>query len=521
MNDQEIKTSALSKWLVTHFEIIFVSGFKFVWGNFLEFWSNILNQTWEFWTKTLDKAVDPAWDSLASAMEGGEFMSKEQADNFRNLKQLAPTMSAFLFLGVSSRLLGSYLATITSTGSKNLQQKYNKEMRSDLPNYTDVIRAAFVAPEKTERVREIMARLGLTEEDIDLIFLSMYRLYPEEQIRALYLRGVLDENKMYERMRELGYTDTRIKEIVQGWPIIPGVQDLFYLVGKEAFEPESIEQLGLAAEFPEDQVQWLEKQGLSREWGLKYWYAHWDQPSLQMGFEMLHRGVIDEELLDVLFKTVEMPPFWRDKLTKIAYSPYSRVDARRMHKVGVLKDADLMRVYKDIGYDDEHAQNMADFTVKYNTTVDKKLTKSNILTGYTRKAITAIDTKGFLIDIGYTNDQALYFIGLEDYKDAQKEQDEFIDDIEDRYKNRLYTKAQTITKLDALGIPASQRNLLMDRWSIKLVKDRKVPARADLAKFLRNGIINEDEYKLEMDRLGYGVTYTNWYYQLAKIPKAK
>ncbi|GAG82311.1 unnamed protein product [marine sediment metagenome] len=88
-----------------------------------------------------------------------------------------------------------------------------------------------------------------------------------------------------------------------------------------------IEHYGYADEFPEDQVKWLKMQGLSKEWALKFWYAHWDTPSIQHGFEMFHRQhpddptkkIIDRKELDDLFRTIEIPPFWREKLTQVCF----------------------------------------------------------------------------------------------------------------------------------------------------------------------------------------------------------
>ena len=81
------------------------------------------------------------------------------------------------------------------------------------------------------------------------------------------------------------------------------------MVAKEAFEPDIYTTLGLDEEFPSEQVKWLEDQGISEEWARKYWIAHWDQPSIGQGFEMLHRGVIGPATLDMLFRAIEIPSF--------------------------------------------------------------------------------------------------------------------------------------------------------------------------------------------------------------------
>jgi hypothetical protein len=61
---------------------------------------------------------------------------------------------------------------------------------------------------------------------------------------------------------------------------------------------------------------------------------------------------------------------------------------------------------------------------------------------------------------------------------------------------------------------------LLERWEISRIKDQKIPSKTDLDKFLRNKVIDEDKYRYEMTKLGYGWVYTDWYLQLIKKGKA-
>ncbi|GAG30498.1 unnamed protein product, partial [marine sediment metagenome] len=239
---------------------------------------------------------------------------------------------------------GGYMKSVGEIVNTPALRNLNAEMSPNLPREEHLLKAAFIAPERIKEVRNQLRLSGFSEDSIDLMFISNYALYDVNTVRDLYLRKAIDTDMMFVRMREIGFTDTRTKEIVQSWELIPGPSDLFHLVAKEAFEPGMIKEMGLDVEFPEEQVKWLEAQGLSRYWAEKYWAAHWDIPSLGQGFDMLHRrvshgvSVIDEAQLDMLYRAAEIPPFWRDKLTAIAYNPFTRVDVRRMHDIGVLNE---------------------------------------------------------------------------------------------------------------------------------------------------------------------------------------
>jgi len=418
------------------------------------------------------------------------------------------------------------LALITSMGSKAMKfsevmiekdiQTLLSTSGNTLPDPQTLVRTAFIAPEKTGEVRDLLLRYGYSDENIDKLFISNYRLEDPETIKTAWFRGILDDDGLFSRMRELGYTDSRTREITQTWQQIPGAQDLFWLVGKEAFEPETYELLGLNDEYPEEQTKWLKQQGISEAWAHKYWIAHWDQPSIGQGFEMLHRDQIDLNELNILFKTVEIPPYWRDKLTNIAYNPYTRVDVRRMAKLGVLSDEETFDAYRHLGYDDEHALGMLKFTIQYNQGTDKELTKGEILKGYRTKAMSFDDAKTFLMSLDYSEDHTEYLLGFEDYLETQEIEDLRLKNLQTKFEGNLISLLTLQNEMGKLNLPAAKIEALIAKWEINKVEDVKMASKSDLFKFLKYKIINMDTYKLEMQRLGYSWNLVDWYAQLSE-----
>lgn len=497
----------------------FVAQAKSVWGGFTPAAGIVTDMIGRKSIDFLDKQEETDWRAMLDIFVSAGMLSPEDAMRLMELRKAAPPLDMVAYFYILFSMSTQYMETLTYSAAGTMRQELAKQYSPEVPSYRDVIPAAFVAPEKTGEVRDAMKRGGLSDEDIDLMFLASYRLYTEMDIRTLWLRGVLNDDQMFMRMRELGYTDTRISEIIQGWPIIPGPTDLFTMVAHEAFEPDAISLMGLADEFPEDQVEWLEKQGVSREWALRYWYSHWEQPSIGMGYEMLHRGVIDEKTLDMLYRTVEIPPFWRDKLTKIAYSPYTRVDVRRMHDLGILTDDELIKSYKDLGYDDEHALNMAKFTVRYNREHDRELTKSQIISGYNDKLLTREDAATLIQDMDYTEAQTEYILTLEDYKETKELQDDMVKNIQGRFENNYINEFEARDRLGQMNLSAVKIDTMIEKWKISVFNDQKLPSKTDLDKLYRNGIISEEIWRDEMRKLGYGFQYVGWYFDLVKIKK--
>lgn len=474
------------------------------------------------WFKQLNeigvKIDDKLWAALVADAVRTGLLSSEDAAKLRQLRTGQPLLDFILFIVTYAQLMGASYSALLAPAVEKMMQAGLKNARPMVPPYSSALRAAFIAPEKTGEVRDYLARSGYSEQAIDLMFLAQYTLYDETTVCTLWWRKIIDDQQVYVRMRELGYTDTRIKEIVASWSLIPPPTDLLTMVAHEAFEPDSIRKMGLDEEFPEEQAEWLEKQGLSRYWQMKYWISHWEQPSIQMGYEMLQRGIINREDLEFLFRTVEIPRFWREKLLAIAYTPYTRVDSRRMHKLGVLSDDELVTAYKDIGYDQQHAEKMALFTKRANMAAEKDLSKADVLNGYKDRLLTKSQTSQFLIRLGYSTDEADYYLARTDFDLEQALSKAQQTAVKTRFLARLIDKAEARRLLDALGLPSANTEILLATWEVSLIPDEKLPTRTDLDKFLKADIISSDVYRQEMRRLGYSTQYLTWYERYVKLP---
>ncbi|GAH81965.1 unnamed protein product, partial [marine sediment metagenome] len=117
---------------------------------------------------------------------------------------------------------------------------------------------------------------------------------------------------------------------------------------REAFTPAIAKKFGQYEDFPPDFEKYAGMKGLSKEWAERYWAAHWSLPSPSQGYDMLHRGIIDNKELFMLMKALDIMPFWRDKLMQMSYHLLTRVDIRRMYKAGVLTEAEVYESYLQV-----------------------------------------------------------------------------------------------------------------------------------------------------------------------------
>jgi hypothetical protein len=193
----------------------------------------------------------------------------------------------------------------------------------------------------------------------------------------------------------------------------PGASDLVRMELREVFKPkERAEQL--IPPPTEDFKKYMRNLGYNDFWADSYWAAHWDLPSITQGYEMFHRlrpGRVPDHLvftradLEALMRRQDILPAYIPKLIEIAYTPFTRVDVRRMYAFGILSRDEVKQAYLDLGYDEYRADKLTEFTVLHEAKEEKRL-KELSLTDMERAvaagAITPGQFEAWLREMGYS-----------------------------------------------------------------------------------------------------------------------
>ena len=305
------------------------------------------------------------------------------------------------------------------------------------------------------------------------------------------------------------------------WPLykelayqIPPVADIITMAVREAFTPAIAERFGQYEDFPDDLAEWAGKKGLKPEWAKRYWAAHWSLPSANQGFEMLHRGVIDETELEMLLRALDVMPFWRDKLIDIAYKRVTRVDVRRMYKTGVLTETEVYEANLELGYNERDAKRMTEFTVISTLQSLAKFTTTDVISAYTKRMIDRTEAGGLLRDLGVKSNDVSYILDTADYKRQWALTDVKVAGIKNLYKKRQYDADKAREQLFALDLPTEQIDALMDTWWYEIKAE---PVRtwttAQTVSFVKAGLITPARAVRELQTIGYDTEHINIYMQ--------
>ncbi|GAI72029.1 unnamed protein product [marine sediment metagenome] len=204
-------------WIVALWDTLagfFTKMFESVWSGFMDMIPHIWSDTHSYWSKWFGKRETAQWNAMLDMFVSAEMIDADAAANLLKLKDVSGPLDDLFYFYLFYSLSSTYMMQAGFAVGGKTRQSLNKKYSPEVPHFRELIPAAFIAPEKTGEVRDAMKRGGISDEDIDLAFLASYRLYTEMDIRTLWLRGVLNDDQMFMRMRELGYTDTRKKTAI-------------------------------------------------------------------------------------------------------------------------------------------------------------------------------------------------------------------------------------------------------------------------------------------------------------------
>lgn len=417
-----------------------------------------------------------------------------------------------LFMYIFLFFVGAPIRLITYTiASKELaRQESLKDIKPFLTTPETVVMALVRKHITDLEADDMLDRLGIANIARSAILGVVKRIAPEPILADNYYRGKLSFKDLMIELARHGYDDDQQEHFANVLPQIPPVQDIIRMAVREAFTPELVEAFGYSENFPEEFAKEGKKHGYSREWLEKYWIAHWNLPSPSQVFEMLHRDLIDDDVVDIYLRAADYPPYWRDALKGISYHPFTRVDVRRMYRVGVFDDIPgvtpeqaVTRAYKDLGFDDTKAAMMTKFTKVYEGDEKKKLTESKIVKLYRLGMIDETKTRELLRKLQYRNEYIDYIINIVNMENDEQVLDALIDKLRKLYVIGRINKPEVLSELSKENAVPINTETMFKVWDIERTSVRRLPTRTDVLNWLNEGKLSSNEAETRLIELGY------------------
>lgn len=366
-----------------------------------------------------------------------------------------------------------------------------------------------------------MRAYGFSDADIDLLRINAQQLMNFGDLLQAVYRKQLTYDQLRVVARKNGMTDADITTLIASSKPIPGPTDLVRMAVREAFTDAIAVKYGYDADYPAAFPTNMALWGFDAQWSKYYWRAKWELPSPGMGYDMLHRGIIDAATLSELLKVLDYPQYWRDKLIRLSYNPLTRVDVRRMFKMGVVSRATVLKTYKDLGYDAANAELLTRFTeVTYapdaeDPLKDKKdVSTSMITTAYKKSLITRQQAAVMLNALHYVSADIMFILSLADAENVVSTRKDYIAEsksdligvIETGYVNRTIDVAAATWSLTNMGMTPAEITLrlqVLDLHELLTSRKREIEI---IGNAYKTRAITQVQVVTELGRLGIPAT---------------
>jgi hypothetical protein len=409
----------------------------------------------------------------------------------------------------ASIVVSSLLSTALEPINREIARNLNKTLKREQIAVNDAIEAYHKGVIDQNQLREILYTYGFNDTNIDILLNVTKPIISIADAISAYRRGEITQTE-YENLLKLNGVDERTKRYFElATKIYPSLSDLVRFAVREVFNSNIVEKFKYAEDMPERFIVEAKKLGLDEEYAKMYWYAHWELPSVTMGLEMFRRGIISKEEFAELLKLHDIAPMWREKIMQVLYEFPTRVDLRRMFRIGVVDENYVYNTYKKMGYDDETAKALTKFTVLTEGDEERNLTKNEILNMYEEGVIDEERTLQLIMSIGYSESSARLIVTTKKLEISKKKLRDNIDEIKVRFLSGEITEEQAHDNLIALGLSEAKVSTLIKQFKRERARQVKLLDKDEYIKAYKMKVISKDELVDYLTRLGYDETHIN------------
>lgn len=393
------------------------------------------------------------------------------------------------------------------SGTNPVQRAVNYELNKLIPNQeldpSSLIELYLRGYITLEELKSRIKVHGFNESRTEEFLKLSKRIFTIDQAIYAFRRGIISEDEFKKLMEANGVSESEIPKYLKISEYFPSPSDIIRFAVREVFTPEIVEKYRMYEDLPEEYLKLAQQVGIPEEVAKWYWYAHWELPSLTMGFEMFRRKIINEDELKTLMRSLDIMPGWRDKLLQLAYEIPTRVDVRRMYEMGVLTREQVKEYYEKMGYRPEDAELLTRWTEVEYASEDRTLTVKQVLELYELGEFNRDEAIQYLRKLGYPQEIAEYKITLYEHERLLKEAKEQLNLLIEQYKAGIITWDELVN--EAYRLPFSPTTIQRQLTKAYREKEAKVklPSLNTLKKWLKLQIITIDQFRDYLRRMGY------------------
>jgi len=336
----------------------------------------------------------------------------------------------------------------------------------------------------------IAAKSGMTADDFNSMILITGEPPGLMQMLEGYRRGFIDQATLERGIRQSRYRDE--------W--IPLLEQL-------RFEPMSVADAVNAV--VQNHLAMAEGEAIAEQNGLEpgafsVLYETAGEPLSRTEMEDLYnRGLVTEDQV----KQALLESRVKDKYIDLAFQLHKKILPanliQRALRFGAITQADAIKALADDGYSPEDAQVLVASGSAEKLQAYRDKIVSAVESAFEDNTIPEDQAQALIVAMGYEDTEAAFILQAAGFRRSAKVVNQVADNVRSKYISHVITRIQASGDLDAVGIPAAQRDFMLSLWDIEYSAHVRHLTEAQVVKAVTDSLITSDDGTQRLTDMGY------------------
>jgi hypothetical protein len=341
------------------------------------------------------------------------------------------------------------------------------------------------------------ARSGIDATRFNYMVLDTGEPPAIEQMLQLYRRGLIDEAIMEKAIRESRVRDEWVPYVLEMGKDLPTPVDALQALVEGQIDQATAEDLYV-------------KLGGDDTYFTMLLNTRGEGPSPNEAATMAKRGLIAWDGIgpgvlsyEQAVKESRFRDKWTDAFKGLAnYIPPPRTIGT-LYTTGSITQEQALQLYSQAGLSPELAAAFLNSASSSKTAKHRDLAVSTIESLYAERAITQEQAMSYLTDLGYSSDEATFVLQVNDMKRYERFVSTAISAVHTEYTSHKIDRGTASATLDALQLASTERDSLLNLWTIERGAKVRVLTEAQVHKAVTDGIWDVPTGTAALVQMGY------------------
>lgn len=219
--------------------------------------------------------------------------------------------------------------------------------------------------------------------------------------------------------------------------------------------------------------------------------------------DLYNRGLVSEDTLKQGLRESRL----KDKYVDVAFDLHQKIipiyTLQRALRYGGIGQEDAIKIVMEGGYSEQDATLIVNSGSAERLQTYKDKVIAAVQTLYEDGVVTATDAQATITAMGYSGEEAQFIFQSSELRRNANVLHQVINALKSKYLGRHIGRQEVINDMNALGVPAEQRDYLMNLWDIEIGAYTKLLTEAQIVKAATDALITEADGLSRLVALGY------------------